>query len=149
VVFDIGQDTQFHGNILLEDMAGKFYGESGYAGLTPDQVLFNMYNGAALTGGDTLDANNNGNNAHPANIITADFLDPNGPVSFVNTRFIGRIFGGDSVNMQIVSGDTITLPTPSNAVPEPSTILGALSGLISLGLVALRRRRRRPASDPA
>ena len=55
VVFDIGFATQFHGNILLQDLSGKFYGSAGYAGLTPDQVIFNMYDGANLYGGDTLD----------------------------------------------------------------------------------------------
>lgn len=76
VVFDTSSNTQFHGNILLEDFTGKFFGDAGYAGLTPDQVLFNLYGGTGLTGGPTLDANNNGNDAHPDNIITADFLDP-------------------------------------------------------------------------
>jgi hypothetical protein len=147
VVFDINFDTQFHGNVLLQDLTGKFFGDAGYAGLTPDQVLFNMYAGAALVGGDTLDANNNGNNAHPSNIITADFLDPNGKISFVNTRLIGRIFGGDSQDMQIVSGDTITLPPDQpNVVPEPATIGLALMGLVPLGVMGLRRLRRRSVS---
>jgi hypothetical protein len=140
VVFDINFDTQFHGNILLQDLTGKFFGDAGYAGLFPDQVLFNMYAGAALVGGDTLDANNNGNDAHPANIITADFLDPNGKVSFVNTRIIGRIFGGDSTNMQIVSGDTITLPPPppppGEGVPLPAVVW---AGLALLGGVGMKR----------
>jgi hypothetical protein len=138
VVLDVNTpgDAQFHGNILLQDLTGKFFGDAGYVGLTPDQVLVNMYGGAALVGGDKLDANNNGNDAHPVNIITADFLDPNGAISFVNTRITGRIFGGDSVNMQIVSGDTINLP-PSQApppVPEPASF--ALWGLLgAIGLV--------------
>jgi hypothetical protein len=150
VVFDVNTpgDAQFHGNILLQDLTGKFYGDAGYAGLTPDQVLFNLYGGAALVGGDKIDANNNGNAAHPANIITADFLDPNGAISFVNTRFIGRIFGGDSTNMQIVSGDTITLPT-IQAVPEPSTVILALTGLIPLGVMGVRRLRRQSESASA
>ncbi|HZP89032.1 MAG TPA: hypothetical protein VFB54_19635, partial [Burkholderiales bacterium] len=95
VVLDVNTpgDAQFHGNVLLQDMSGKFFGDTGYAGLSPDQVLFNLYAGSGLTGGDKLDVNNNGNDAHPANIIYGDFLDPNGAVSFVNTRFVGRIFG--------------------------------------------------------
>jgi VPDSG-CTERM motif len=135
VVFDIGQDTQFHGNILLQDLTGKFFGDAGYAGLTANQVLFNLYNGAALTGGDTLDANNNGNDAHPANFIYGSFLDPNGPVSFVNTRFIGHIYGGDSVNMQIVSGDTITIP---QQVPDAGATV-ALLGIALAGIEGARR----------
>ena len=141
VAFDINFDTQFHGNVLLQDFTGKFFGDAGYAGLFPDQVLFNLYGGAALVGGDTLDANNNGNNAHPANFIYGTFLDPNGKISFVNTRIVGRIFGGDSVNMQIVSGDTITLPPTPPRVPDGGTTIGLL-GFALLGLGYLRRRLR-------
>jgi hypothetical protein len=141
-------DAQFHGNILLQDLTGKFFGDAGYAGLVPDQVLFNLYAGSALSGGDKLDANNNGNNAHPANIIQGTFLDPNGAISFVNTRFVGHIYGGDSVNMQIVSGDTLTLPPPHQEVPEGGStlvLLGiGLGGLLGapkskLLLASLRR----------
>jgi len=140
VVFDVNTsgDAQFHGNILLQDLTGKFLGAVGYAGLTPDQVLFNLYGGSALLNGDKLDANNNGNDAHPANSIYGDFLDPNGAISFVNTRIVGRIFGGDSVNMQIVSGDTITVP--QTMVPEPATLLLLATGL---GIVAFEGRGRR------
>jgi hypothetical protein len=144
VVFDVNtpSDAQFHGNILLQDLAGKFFGDAGYAGLTPDQVLFNLYAGAALVGGDKLDANDNGNLAHPANIITADFLDPNGAISVVNTRITGRIFGGDSVNMQIVSGDTISLPpSPPVDAPEPGSLALLGAALAVLGLI---RRPRAP-----
>jgi hypothetical protein len=148
VVFDIGFDTQFHGNILLQDLAGRFFEDPGYAGLFPDQVLFNMYSGAALVGGDTLDANDNGNNAHPANIMYGVFLDPNGKISFVNSRIVGRIFGGDSLDMQIVSGDTITIP-PTNertsgppVVPEPLTAGTFLLGFLAAASSLARRRRR-------
>jgi hypothetical protein len=134
VVLDVNTpgDAQFHGNILLQDLSGKFFGDAGYAGLFPDQLLINLYAGAALVGGDNLSGNNNGNNAHPDNIIYGTFLDPNGAISFVNTRITGRIFGGDSTNMQIVSGDTIT-PPPSppggNSPPEvPAPPLGYPSG---------------------
>jgi len=145
VVFDLNSGAQFHGNILLEDLSGKFYGDPGSAGITPDQVLFNLYGGSntTLSGGPTLDVNNNGNAAHPANITEADFLDPNGSISMVNTRFDGRVLGGDSSNMQIVSGDTITLPSGGGrSVPEPGSILllgSALASIFGLGLLGRRR----------
>jgi hypothetical protein len=132
VVFDVNTPghAQFHGNILLQDMSGKMYGDAGYAGLGPDQVLFNLFDG------DTLDVNNNGNQAHPNNIIYGTFLDPNGAVSFVNTRIVGRIFGGDSHNMQIVSGDTIALPAGLPAAPLPPTIVLVLAGTVPRGLAS-------------
>lgn len=138
VVFNLNITAQFQGNILLQDLNGKFYGQAGYSGLTPNQVLFNSYGGAALAGGDTLNLNNNGNLAHPANIIEGTFLDPNGVVSVVNTRFIGHIYGGDSSDMQIVSGDTLTLP-PNNNVPDA----GSAMLLMGLGLGALAMARKK------
>ena len=101
----------------------------------PDQVLFNLSDGAGLTGGGDLEANNNGNDAHPANIIHGTFLDPNGKISFVNTRITGRIFGGDSSDMQIASGNTIALPT----VPEPAPWALALLGAVLLATTRVRR----------
>jgi len=136
VVFNVNTpgDAQFHGNVLLQDLSGKFFGDAGYAGLSPDQVLFNLY------AGDKLDANNNGNSAHPANIIYGTFLDPNGAISFVNTRITGRIFGGDSTNMQIVSGDTIKLPTCCSVPEPPMPALALVAGLL-LASFSVRRRR--------
>jgi hypothetical protein len=152
VVFDVNiagaqQGTaNFHGNVLLEDLSGRFFGAAGYSGLSPDQVLFNLYQGANLVGGDTLSDNNNGNNAHPANDIYGAFLDPNGPISFVNTRFVGRVFGGDSVNMQIVSGDSMTVPPPggnhNTLTPEPASLV-SLFGLGVMGVVAVGWRTRK------
>jgi len=144
VVLDVNTpgDAQFHGNILLQDLTGKFFGQAGYAGLGPDQLLINLYAGAGLVGGDKLDANNNGNAAHPNNIIYGVFLDPNGTISMVNTRFVGRVFGGDSTDMQIVSGDTITAPaTTATPVPEPASVL-LVGPILAFGARRLRQRNR-------
>jgi hypothetical protein len=139
VVFDVNTpgSAQFHGNILLQDLNGKFYGQAGYSGLSPDQVLFNLLDG------DKLDLNNNGNHAHPDNIMYGTFLDPNGEISMVNTRLVGRIFGGGCANMQIVSGDTITLPeTSPPEAPAPATLLLGITGLIPCGVAPWFRRGR-------
>jgi hypothetical protein len=147
VVFDIGlSGPQFHGNILLEDLTGKFFGDVGYAGLTPDQVLFNLYGGTGtptFSGGPSLDVNNQGDSAHPNNFIYGTFLDPNGSISFVNTRFTGRVFGGDSHDMQVVSGDTMNLPPVDHnnqqPIPEPSSVIILASLGAVFGLSGLRR----------
>jgi hypothetical protein len=130
---DTPGEAQFKGNILLQDLTGKLYGQAGYAGLTPDQLLINF------KGADKLSANNQGDSAHPNNIMYGVFLNPNGEISFVNTRLVGRIFGGDSKNMQIVSGDTITQPT-TQATPEPGTFLSLGIGLFAVGGLLRRRR---------
>ena len=67
-------------------------------------------------------------------------------MSFVNTRITGRIFGGDSQDMQIVSGDTITLPPGGGGVspvPAPPGLVLALTGIVpGLGWLRFRRGRR-------
>ncbi len=92
-------------------------------GLTADDVLFNV------VGGKSLSASTNGAG------ISGIFLDPLGTIQITHTTVNGRVFGGDSSDMQIVSGTTIN--TPVNAVPAPSTSVLALSGLVSIGLFGL------------
>jgi hypothetical protein len=136
VVFDIKFSVQFNGNILLQDLTGKFFGDTGYAGLYPDQVLWNVYGN-----NHKMDLNNNGNSSHPSNITYGVFLDPYGTVSAVNTRLVGRIFGGNTQNMQVVSGNTITAPpqSPSGHTPEPVTLAGFCAGLA--GVAGYLRKR--------
>lgn len=119
VIFNISQNAQFGGTIVLT------------GGLTSDDVLFNFTGGANLVGGDTAQLNNNGEA-----FLTGTFLDPNGTIQVTHTDLTGRVFGGDSTDMSIVSGDTINTPT---GAPEPGSILLLGAGLSSMAL--LRRRR--------
>jgi hypothetical protein len=121
VVLNLGFSANLHGQILL---AG---------GITQDHVLINVFGGnpATFSGGPTLDVNTNGLSTFGV------FLDPFGSMSAVHTDIQGRFFGGDSSNMQIVSGANITSPPPR--VPEPSTLLLIGAALAGLG-GALRRK---------
>jgi PEP-CTERM motif len=126
VVFDFG----FNSNVNLSGtvvLAGT--------GLTsPDQVLFNFQ-----TSGKNINLNNNGETAFQGIILA-----PNDVLSMVHAGFNGRIFGGDSSDMQIVSGDTVHAPLPNIPTPEPTTLTLFGTGLIALA--GLARRRTKSAS---
>lgn len=115
VVLDFSAAVQLGGTIKL-------------AGLTPDQVLFNV------TGNHALRANTNGAT------LAGMFLDPIGVMSFSNTVVDGRIIGGGSRAMNLALGITVDAPTPA---PEPASFAILLPGLCVLGI--LRRKTRRPA----
>ena len=118
VVLNFTSGAQFNGTIALN-------------GITSDQVLFNFTGGAALMGGNTLQTSTNGA------VLEGVFLDPNGAMSLTHSVLDGRFFGGDSSNMQIVSGDTINAPVPA---PEPSTLSLLGAGLLVMsGLVGRRK----------
>lgn len=120
VVVNFHSSVQFNGAIVLT------------GGITSDHVLFNE------TGGGTLAINTNGA------AVTGTFLNPNGGMSAVHSVINGRFFGGDSTNMQIVSGVALTQPTTPTPEPETITLFG--SGLLVLG-AALRWRLRSPRSN--
>jgi hypothetical protein len=115
VVLNIGFSANLHGQILL---AG---------GISSDHVLINLFGGNYTThmGGPTLDVNTNGLSTF------GTFLDPNGGMSAVSTNIMGRFFGGDVMNQQLVSGVNIT--APQGQVPDP----GATVLLMGLGLAFL------------
>lgn len=103
-------------------------------GITSDHVLFNFTGGnyATLTGGNTLQISANGD------VLTGVFLDPNGNMQINNATLDGQFFGGDTQNMNIVSGANIVF-TPSVApVPESSTIFSGLLLLVPLGMGVAR-----------
>jgi len=103
----------FNGQILLS------------GGITSDHVLFNMFGGnyTTHTGGPTLTISLNGQTTRGI------FLDPNGGMQMNNGTLLGRFFGGDVQNQQIVSGANLTAP-----VPEPGSVCLAALGLVALGL---------------
>jgi hypothetical protein len=126
VVLNIGFSVNLHGEILLT------------GGITPDDVLINVFGGnpATFSGGPTLDVNTNGLATYGV------FLDPFGSMSAVHTNVQGRFFGGDSVNQQIVSGAHITAPPPPTAVPAPPAVILLGSGVPFILGFAIRSRRR-------
>ena len=91
-------------------------------GITADHVLFNIYGGNTimLTGGDTLQTS--ANNASQ----TLTYLDPNGSINVNSVNIFGHLFGGDSADMQIVSGATVTVPEPQTYVLLALTLGGLL-----------------------
>jgi hypothetical protein len=111
-------------------------------GLTSDQVLWNFN-----SSGKAVSLNNNGGvvNGGGTGSFQGVVLASNDTMSMVHASFTGRFFGGDSSDMQIVSGDTIQAPSfggggtgsSGGSAPEPSSI--SLLGLAMAGLVALRR----------
>jgi hypothetical protein len=76
-------------------------------GLTPDNVLFNV------TGANNLNITTNGATEN------ADFLDPGGTINENHAVVNGRLFGGDTQNMSIVSGGVLNAP-PAIVAPEPA-----------------------------
>jgi choice-of-anchor A domain-containing protein len=107
-------------------------------GLVADGVLWNF-----TTSGKNIDLNNNASSFPLPLAFMGDILAPNDALSLVNANLDGRVFGGDSSDMQIVSGDTINGPV---ATPLPAALPLFATGLGGLGLFGWRRKRRTQAA---
>ena len=103
VVLNFTSDTDFNGNVVLT------------GGLTPDNVIFNFVGGGNLTGGPTLSLS-----SPKGGLAQGIFLDPNGVISSNASNIVGRIFGGDSVDLQFNGHSNITAPG-SGATPTITT----------------------------
>ncbi len=101
-------------------------------GLNDDQVLWNF-----ATSTQNISLNNNAS-SFPKLAFQGIILAPNDAISLVNANLDGRVFGGDSSDMQIVSGDTIN--APATVVPEPATLTLLGSGILALGSFLRRRK---------
>lgn len=127
----IGVNANFNNQVILN-------------GITSDQVLYNFVGGSDLTGGPTLQINDNLSNNTPncslgQYCVQGDFLDPNGAISVVNANVAGRVFGGDTHDFQDVSGSTITAATTT--VPEPSSLLELIGFSAAILLAAARNKK--------
>jgi len=84
-------------------------------GLTADQVLWNF-----TTTGKNISLNNNASSYPLPAAFQGDILAPNDAISLTNANLDGRVFGGGSSDMQIVSGDSINVP--SGTLPNTATV---------------------------
>ena len=136
--FDAGTTFTINGTaadyVVINIADTKGHGFNGSVvlsgGITSDHVLFNLTKGdySTLSGGDTLTISTSC--ASQSCATNGIFLDPNGDFQINHSVLDGRIFGGDTANVSIVSGADIVAPPAQT--PEP-----ACFGLLSAGLVAL------------
>jgi hypothetical protein len=119
MVFNINSDVSLNGAISLT------------GGLTSDHVLFNV------TGTHQLQSSGNA----AQNVDYGVFLDPEGKIQMNEITVEGRVFGGDSQEMQLVSGFNLDAPPPAFGAPEPATL--ALLAAAATACLAARAWRRR------
>jgi uncharacterized repeat protein (TIGR01451 family) len=107
VVFNFG----FNNNVNL----GGDVALTG-SGLSDDKVIWNF-----TSSNQNISLNNNAS-SFPGIAFHGIILAPNDGISLVNANLSGRVFGGDSKDMQIVSGDTIHAPVLNTATVTASNV---------------------------
>jgi hypothetical protein len=122
-----------HDVVLNFTSSVNFNNQVKLVGITSDHVLYNFVGGANLTGGPTLQINDNASSS-ASNLVQGVFLDPNGAISVTNANVLGRVFGGDTHDFQYVSGSNIHVPM----VPDSGSAV-ALLGIALAGIEAARR----------
>jgi uncharacterized repeat protein (TIGR01451 family) len=109
VVLNFTSNTDFFGNVVLT------------GGLTPNNVIFNFVGGSNLMGGPALHFNTGS-----GGLAQGIFLNPNGTISSQNSNILGRIFGGDSDDLELTGHSNITAPslvTPTlTTTPEQTNV---------------------------
>jgi hypothetical protein len=86
-------------------------------GLNDDKVIWN-FNSANT---ENISLNNNAS-SYRTLAFHGIILAPNDKLSLVNANLNGRVFGGNSSDMQIVSGDTIHAPVMNTATVSASNV---------------------------
>lgn len=106
-------------------------------GLIDDQVLWNF-----TTTGKNIVLNNSASSFPLPLAFHGVILAPNDAITLDNSNLVGRVFGGDSSDMQIVSGDHLTAPPnpQGGPLPLPASVSG---GIALLGVLASWRLIRR------
>jgi uncharacterized repeat protein (TIGR01451 family) len=99
-------------------------------GLSDDQVIWNF-----TTSGKAVSLNNNASSFPLPAAFHGVILAPNDAVSVVNSNLVGRVFGGDSHDMQIVSGNTVIAPASSAKLANTAT--ASATGLASVSASAM------------